>query len=220
MSVSDDPDRIQGLDALRAFAAITVVAFHTRLPGLSGGFLGVDVFFVISGYLTASIALSGKQSFVEFMCRRFLRLWPLMILATAAIAGTWVAVTGETPNGLVAGALFFLDAEIANTGPQGPMTHFWTLGVEMKFYLLVALMAAVLKPRLFLWTMLTAFVVVTLARIMNSDHWLAGFYGFAFHTSGLFLGAAAAVIPRIPANRFTLYVGLVVLGMAMTLAVF
>ena len=100
------------------------------------------------------------------------------------------------------------------------MTHFWTLGVEMKFYLLVALMAAVLKPRLFLWTMLTAFVVVTLARIMNSDHWLAGFYGFAFHTSGLFLGAAAAVIPRIPANRFTLYVGLVVLGMAMTLAVF
>src|SRR4051812_11795183 len=81
------------LDGLRAVAILAVVGFHIGLPGFSGGFVGVDIFFVISGFLiighvTAGIA-RGRFSLLDFYARRVLRLLPLLltvILTSVAIA--------------------------------------------------------------------------------------------------------------------------------------
>ena len=82
------------IDGLRAVAVIAVVLFHFGVPGLTGGFVGVDVFFVISGYLITSIIWhqreAGRFSFVEFWARRARRILPaLFVLIVAVLAVGW-----------------------------------------------------------------------------------------------------------------------------------
>src|SRR5690348_124894 len=90
------------IDGLRGIAVLAVVWFHSGLPGVPGGFTGVDVFFVISGYLITSIihreASDGRFSFAHFYRRRFRRIGPAL-----------VAVTGAT---MVGGYLLLLPYEL------------------------------------------------------------------------------------------------------------
>ena len=85
------------IDGLRAIAVLGVVAFHTGLPGIAGGFVGVDVFFVISGFLISSLLLqelhdTGRIDFLRFYARRARRLLPTFLLVVTATlaAGHWL----------------------------------------------------------------------------------------------------------------------------------
>ncbi|MGV0852077.1 acyltransferase family protein [Mycolicibacterium phlei] len=141
------------LDGIRAVAVALVLADHGGIPGVSGGFLGVDVFFVLSGFLITSLlldehALTGRIGLRDFWIRRFRRLLPallVMVLAVVAARGLFAA---ESIAGLrdEAVAAFFWVANwafvvqhtdyFAQGAPPSPLQHTWSLGVEEQFYLL------------------------------------------------------------------------------------
>ncbi len=139
------------INALRAIAVLGVVAYHYGMPGFAGGFAGVDVFFVISGYLIGGQIFAahgrGKFSFAAFFLSRLRRIFPaLALLVVACLAWMWWHALPydylKTTRHAVA-ALFFL-SNLAFTGEQGyfdlaahakPLLHTWSLSVEGQFYL-------------------------------------------------------------------------------------
>lgn len=146
------------IDGLRAVAVVAVVVFHFFPSALPGGFAGVDIFFVISGYLISQIIIGGLEtgafSVAGFYARRVRRLFPALILVlSASLAFGWVALFREEYAQLgehaVAGAAFlanfvfwsesgyFDKAAIAK-----PLLHLWSLGVEEQFYIFWPLMLA------------------------------------------------------------------------------
>src|SRR5690606_20386246 len=92
------------IDGLRALAVVPVVLYHAGFRGFSGGFVGVDVFFVISGYLITSILVrdlaAGRYSLAEFYRRRILRIFPALavMLVVVAIAGAMLLLPPEIPD--------------------------------------------------------------------------------------------------------------------------
>lgn len=140
------------IDGLRAIAVSAVVLFHAGLPGFGGGFIGVDVFFVISGYLITSLILAeidtGSFSVVGFYQRRILRIFPalIMVVAFCVIVG-YILMTpndyfrlGKSVN---ATAFFvsniFFWRQVSYFGAQAsenPLLHTWSLSIEEQFYLL------------------------------------------------------------------------------------
>jgi peptidoglycan/LPS O-acetylase OafA/YrhL len=139
------------IDGLRGLAVILVVAYHA-LPNLrTGGFVGVDVFFVISGYLITQLVLAGQQartfSLAEFYRRRVRRIVPalLVVLTTCCIVGWFLLLPGELQwfgRSLSRCAAFLANMFFAGTGgyfapaeESFPLLHLWSLGVEEQFYL-------------------------------------------------------------------------------------
>jgi peptidoglycan/LPS O-acetylase OafA/YrhL len=143
--------RNDALDGLRAFAVAAVMAFHFGLPGASGGFLGVDVFFVLSGYLITQILLSqvyvGQLVLAAFWVRRIRRLAPALIVSLmAVIAWGALAAPAIVRDGLrsdITSTLayvanwHFIDSSsyFATMGDESPLEHMWSLAVEEQFYL-------------------------------------------------------------------------------------
>ena len=140
------------IDGLRGIAVLAVIWFHSGLPGMPGGFVGVDVFFVISGYLITSIIRrdlgAGTFSFRHFYERRFRRIAPALMTVTAAavIASYVLLLPYELEN--FAGSAAATVAMVSNVyfwrvlnyfAPAhelAPLLHGWSLGVEEQFYLL------------------------------------------------------------------------------------
>jgi peptidoglycan/LPS O-acetylase OafA/YrhL len=141
------------LEGLRAIAVVLVLLYHASVPGVTGGYVGVDVFFVLSGFLITGLLVreldaSGTISLAGFYARRVRRLLPaamLVILATV-IASTVVLSplrAGEVARDGIAAALYtsnlrfafqatdYLQSEL----PPSPLLHLWSLGVEEQFYL-------------------------------------------------------------------------------------
>lgn len=143
------------IDGLRAVAVISVLLFHFDKRLLPGGFVGVDVFFVISGYLIASIIISecenGKFSFSRFYQRRISRIFPVFFLVSLATLIT--AYFLYTPQDFasagavaiaaamsVANIKFMLQGNYFQLSPDAqPLLHFWSLSVEEQFYLVFPL---------------------------------------------------------------------------------
>jgi peptidoglycan/LPS O-acetylase OafA/YrhL len=141
------------IDGLRAVAILSVMAYHMLLPHAAGGFVGVDIFFVISGYLITSIIWReiglGTFSIVRFYERRVRRILPALAgVLIACIVGGWVfLLPGEfvefawsTLAASVSGAniFFWLHAGyFAGPAEMKPLLHTWSLGVEEQFYLLL-----------------------------------------------------------------------------------
>jgi peptidoglycan/LPS O-acetylase OafA/YrhL len=142
------------VEGLRAVAVLGVVLYHAHVGVLSGGFAGVDVFFVVSGYLItgllwAELRRDGRISLAGFYARRARRLLPasiLVVLATVAASRVLLpplAVPSTAKDGL-ASALYvgnyrfaFQQTDYLNaSGPPSPFQHYWSLGVEEQFYLL------------------------------------------------------------------------------------
>jgi peptidoglycan/LPS O-acetylase OafA/YrhL len=152
---------IPHIEGLRALAVGIVIAYHAGVPFLSGGFIGVDVFFVLSGFLITSLLLAeldrtGYVDFARFYARRARRLLPaatLVLVATAAAAWLilpplrWRTVAYDVLaatlwSGNIRSAITQFDYLTANDAPS-PVLHFWSLGVEEQFYLLWPAMLAV-----------------------------------------------------------------------------
>jgi peptidoglycan/LPS O-acetylase OafA/YrhL len=150
------PAHRDDIDALRAVAVGLVILFHFGVPGFSGGFVGVDVFFVISGFLIGGIIdreLSARQfSLVAFYERRVRRIFPALFAVLAVTAG--VAALLLYPPDYVrfgrsagAAALFWSNIFFFNTAgywdtaaSSKPLLHTWSLAVEEQFYLVFPLM--------------------------------------------------------------------------------
>ena len=158
MANSSTPNHLPQLDALRAFAVLSVLAYHW-LPELQATFAagryGVRLFFVISGFLITGIllrlratTLAGEQSFAismrQFYMRRVLRIFPLfyLVVITAAVLGI--------PNirqQFVWHILYLSNVLFALKGYSGYASHFWSLAVEEQFYLLWPAIVLLLRPR-------------------------------------------------------------------------
>jgi peptidoglycan/LPS O-acetylase OafA/YrhL len=143
------------LDGLRGIAVAAVVAYHLGFPFASGGFVGVDIFFVLSGYLITRIIASeletGKFSIASFYERRIRRIVPALVLVCAATSILAVAflLPGELRR--FAASLVAVAFSVSNVwcyrisgyfGPAAemqPLLHTWSLGIEEQFYLLFPL---------------------------------------------------------------------------------
>jgi peptidoglycan/LPS O-acetylase OafA/YrhL len=147
------------IDGLRALAVLAVMVYHLQPAALPGGFVGVDMFFVISGYVvTASLAAhrdeSGGRFLGEFYARRMARLIPalvtMLVVVTALyvllVPKAWFNRAAETTGQMAFFGLsnWWLDRQVVNyfepRAEWNPFTHTWSLGVEEQFYLVVPLL--------------------------------------------------------------------------------
>lgn len=145
------------IDGLRAFAIIAVLLFHAFPLIIPGGFVGVDVFFVISGYLISSIIFrelnEGRFSFSGFYQRRIKRIFPALILVLAAcyLFGWFALMASEfkmlgkhiiSSIGFVQNIVLYKESGYFDTASElKPLLHLWSLGVEEQFYFLFPLIA-------------------------------------------------------------------------------
>lgn len=158
---------VPALDGLRAVAVAAVLAFHGGLPWATGGFLGVDAFFVLSGYLITALLLAewarsgGRIDLAAFWGRRVRRLLPALLLMVTSVAiGARALLPPEEVRQLRGdgmAALFYVanwrmtfrgGDYFAQTAAPSPLEHTWSLGIEEQFYLLWPLvLGAVLYRR-------------------------------------------------------------------------
>jgi peptidoglycan/LPS O-acetylase OafA/YrhL len=199
------------LDGLRAIAVLAVIGYHIDLPGLRGGFLGVDLFFVLSGALITALLLlehdvRGRIDRVRFWSRRARRLLPAVLVLIAVVApfaradigirGDALATLGYTANWR-----FAVQARsyFAETAAMSPLNHMWSLAIEEQFYIVGPLILGVLcrRSRRLLVGAMVALAIVSVACLA----WLfatadpsQAYYHTLARIHEVVVGALAAVI--------------------------
>ena len=180
---------LPGLDGLRAIAVVAVMLYHANKSWLHGGFLGVEVFFVISGYLITLLLItehqqSGRINLRQFWIRRFRRLLPALIVMLAVLA-VYIAVFYRRAQGQVRGdmigGLSYLSNWYQIIVGQGytaqeafaPLRHLWSLAVEEQFYVVWPLVMALLLrrgrerlPRIAVWLLGVAVAIAALTALL------------------------------------------------------
>jgi len=208
------PGRLAGLDGLRAIAVIMVIAYHFVPGALPGGFIGVDVFFVISGFLITRLLLAprtgGAHGLRTFWLRRARRLLPALVVLVLACCSAALVIGGDLLVGLgsqVVGAFTFSSNWIfigqdqsyfAQDAPQ-LFRNLWSLAVEEQFYLIwpfvVLLLALLRSPRV---RAAIAVAIAAASATAMAMLYAPGvdpsrvYYGSDTHCFGLALGAALA----------------------------
>ncbi|WP_111556749.1 SGNH hydrolase domain-containing protein [Kitasatospora sp. SolWspMP-SS2h] len=207
------------IEGLRAVAVLAVLAFHAAVPGLAGGFVGVDVFFVVSGYLITGLLRTetgrhGRVRLAEFYSRRARRLLPsaAVVLAATAVLGALLTAPlrrADLERDVLASALSVAnwrfiaeqtDYLAAGRDPSA-LLHFWSLAVEEQFYLLWAPLLA-LAAR-WAWrrrTLLGLTLLLGAGSFWLSLHWSAGAYLSTPTRAWQF--AAGAAIALLPVREF------------------
>jgi peptidoglycan/LPS O-acetylase OafA/YrhL len=218
------------IDGLRAIAVLSVLLFHAGVEAFSGGFVGVDIFFVISGYLITTIihreVETGRFSVTQFYERRFRRILP-----AAAVVVVAVLVAGEllfplhhqdnVARSAVATALFssniyfFLEsgyfADPANTVP---LLHTWSLAVEEQFYLafplVMLLIAKFGRGRYSTWLLVLTVVSLVSCVVVTESNTSAAFYLSHTRAWELLAGGLLAInaIPALQDQRKREFVSL------------
>ena len=203
------------IDGLRAVAILPVLAFHLDLTILPGGFTGVDVFFVISGFLITTLIVQelkdGDFSIWQFYKRRALRILPaFLVVIFAVMAASWFLFLPDETRGLgrsavaaalfVANFLFWQSSDyFAPDLEMAPLLHTWTLSVEEQFYvflpLLLMLVAARLGRRFALTIAAIALVSFLLCVVATPRFESAAFYLLPTRAWEFGLGALAATVP-------------------------
>ncbi|MFF5293424.1 acyltransferase family protein [Paractinoplanes globisporus] len=228
------------IEGLRAVAVLLVVAAHAGVPLLAGGYVGVDVFFVISGFLITSLLLreaerTGRISVARFYCRRAVRLLPAaaVVLVSTLVAARFLLPTvrlGEYCKDALSATGYVANLRFAAIGTDylsadqqpSPFQHFWSLAVEEQFYLvwpLLILAAAHLwRRRRPLAAVLAVLVVASFALSVTETARSASWAYFGPHTRAWELGAGALValgaarLTKIP--RTLGWIGLGWIGLA------
>ncbi len=236
------PWRAPGLDGVRALAVLAVLAFHEGLPWIPGGFLGVDVFFVLSGYLITDLLATrfgregniGLPGFYQRRARRLLPALALMLLTvTAAVsvlqpgqrAGLRPALLGAVSYTSNWWQAFAHVSYFSRYGPPPAFEHLWSLAVEEQFYLiwpllLVVILVIVRRPvarAAFAWSgALASALAMAFIYRPGSDPSLV-YYGTDTHASALMIGAALALtwpLAKIAASSGRVRLSLDVAGTA------
>lgn len=227
---------LPGLDGLRAIAIIGVLLYHVDLDWIPGGFLGVDVFFVLSGFLITSLILeewqrSGRVDFARFYLGRARRLLPALLLMLGVVGLACAVVYRDAARAFLGDAIASL-AYVTNwwfivqdtsyfeaIGRPPLLAHLWSLAVEEQFYLVWPAIALLLARR---WGR-RGVGAVALAAALASTIWMAvlatrsgfpeladpsrAYFGTDAHAMGLLIGAALAAVWRPGRIRTTLAPG-------------
>ena len=173
------------IDGLRAFAVMPVILFHAGFQWFDGGFVGVDIFFVISGYLITTIIISemAEDSFslINFYERRARRILPALFFVTVAcmpFAWMWLAPSDlkDFGNSVAAVSIFtsniFFWSELGYFAPTAelqPLLHTWSLAVEEQYYILFPVFL-ILAWRLGLnWILILLSIVFIIS--LGTAHW-------------------------------------------------
>lgn len=211
------------IQALRAFAVVFVVFYHARLPLFTGGYVGVDIFFVISGYLITSLLVReleqcGRIDFAAFYARRIKRLLPaamIVFIATVVMARMWLSPLEQRElapsvlySALYASNLWFASEAtdyLAADIHTNPLLHTWSLSVEEQFYLAWPLLVLlgmrvglVSRHRARLWIMMAlvfaASLIASLWIMAISQPW--AFFGSPMRAWEFAAGGLASTISR------------------------
>jgi peptidoglycan/LPS O-acetylase OafA/YrhL len=222
------------IDGLRAIAVMAVTLFHLQFSWIPGGFVGVDIFFVISGYLITAglsreLAQQGQLNLGRFYLRRARRLLPalytaLFVSAIAAFALLSHHRLAEFGSSLVASALsisnvhFYMGSGYFDSGSDyKPLLHTWSLGVEEQFYLIWPLLLLAFRPGMSRTVLLAALFFSTLA----ASEWLtqaapsAGFFLTPCRIYEFVVGAALALYAKPPSARSSTSNGALILGLVL-----
>jgi len=215
---------VPALDGVRALAVTAVLCFHGGVPGAGGGFLGVDAFFVLSGYLITTLLLTEWQrthriDVAAFWGRRARRLLPALVVMVAVVVLAAPALSpGSEPGQLRHDAwatLAYLNNwqmisggsdYFAVTAAPSPLEHTWSLAIEEQFYLLWPLLLVLVlswrHPRrrlLLLCLGGVAASTVALAALHDAMNPGRAYYGTDTRGASLLIGAALAVLLSEPA---------------------
>lgn len=208
------------LDGLRALAVIAVVLYHGEVGGLPGGFLGVEVFFVISGYLITALLIAERErtggiAYLAFWARRARRLLPALFALAFVVGTVWVLfVPGELARirGDFVAALTYVTnwyqiivhlSYFDAIGRPSPLRHLWSLAVEEQFYLVWPITLAVIhrltggrRGRMALITMALAVVSAVWAVMLFTPGLDPSrvYYGTDTRAAGVLLGAVLAIV--------------------------
>jgi peptidoglycan/LPS O-acetylase OafA/YrhL len=204
------------IDGLRAIAVLAVVGFHAFPGWVTGGFVGVDMFFVISGFLISTIIFSslerGVFSFREFYSRRVRRIFPaLSIVLAACLVLGWNSMLGDEFGQLgkhiAAGSAFISNFVLWNesgyfdaSADSKPLLHLWSLGIEEQFYIvwpLLLYLAWRRKLNLMLLTLIIVFASLYLNVNSVNRHAVATFYSPASRFWELLFGSALAYVATV-----------------------
>lgn len=207
------------IDGLRALAVVSVIAYHVYPAMAPGGWFGVDIFFVISGFLITSLLLAqyrshrGRIDLVDFWLARARRLLPALFLVLAAVivAATFLTMPGRRASvaGDVLATIFYVanwrfvlgdEAYFGQVASPSPLRHAWSLAVEEQFYivyplLLVVLLALLRRRTTLVWTL--AGLAALSAALMAAMHQPGldpsrVYYGTDTRAHQLLVGAAVA----------------------------
>lgn len=198
------------LDGIRALAALVVVVHHARVPGSPGGFFGVDVFFVLSGYLITRLLIveherEGCLRLGHFLIRRLRRLLPALLLMLAAylLLAPWIfpdVMLSKHFRDAVLTALYVVNYAAYLGGFVSELAHVWSLAVEMHFYLLwpVVLLGILRLPRrLAIAVIASLYIAATAWRWWGAENF-ATIWTFYVrtdtHCSGLLLGCLLGLL--------------------------
>src|SRR2546423_14352200 len=221
-AVSGAPHRFAyrpALDGVRALAVTAVLLFHGGVSFLPGGFLGVDAFFVLSGYLITSLLLAeraetGRIRLGAFWARRARRLLPalLVVIMVVAVAGRYLLPDVEVT--LLRWDAFAALAYVANwrmiyrgtdyftqTSAPSPLQHTWSLGIEEQFYWLWPVLVLLLlrsRRAIFAFSVLGATVSAVLALTLHDTNRV--YFGTDTRAQALLIGCALATLP-LPKGR-------------------
>ncbi|WP_372615139.1 acyltransferase family protein [Aquicoccus sp.] len=228
------------IDGLRTVAVVPVILFHAGFSVFSGGFVGVDVFFVISGYLITTLLLQdlerGRFSLLDFYERRIRRILPALCLVVAlCFPAAWVLMLPDQYRDFsqsvaavalfVSNVLFWLESGyFAGAAELKPLLHTWSLAVEEQYYVFFPVLLA------FLWrfgrrTTVIVLVVLTLASLLSTE-WAwrfartANFYLIPFRIWELLAGSLCAIAMRhreIPGHALLGGLGLAMICAAIVL---
>lgn len=210
------------IDGLRALAVVPVVLFHANFSAFSGGYVGVDVFFVISGFLITSILYGelgdGRMSIVRFYERRIRRIFPalfamltaMLLVAPFVLMPDDLRAFGKYLDATAlfsANVLFWLEIDyFAAAAELNPLLHTWSLAVEEQYYILFPLLLAATYRFARRW--LGAILILGAAGSLALSAWgvsldpTAAFYLLPSRAWELLLGSllAIGVVPTIPSR--------------------
>jgi peptidoglycan/LPS O-acetylase OafA/YrhL len=218
----------RGLDGLRGVAVILVIIFHSGLSWLPGGFLGVSVFFTLSGFLITSLLInecenSGRINLKAFWGRRLRRLAPASLVVIAGVVGlaSWLSTSIEASRikgDAISATLYFSNWRFIYSGHSygelfatpSPLQHLWSLSIEEQLYVVVpvliaGLFAVGLRRRAIGYVFLVAVAGSTIATMFTNSHELI-YYGTHTRAAELLLGSALAClfgqrIEKLAANK-------------------
>lgn len=202
------------IDGLRAVAVLPVIFFHGGFEIFSGGYVGVDVFFVISGYLITNIIAgeirAGRFSLLNFYERRIRRIMPALVLVTAACipaAAIWMIPGQQEDFARSVVAVFFFVSNVyfwresdyfAAEAEEKPLLHTWSLAVEEQFYVIFPLLLLLALPRfreaVVFWLLAVGTLAsFALAEVFSDIHAVASFYLLPTRLWELAAGALCAL---------------------------